>query len=367
MPSFSVLWSLKVFYFQAPLWSLNHKPSRILNASAGKLKDQPMKKMKFNPAKMRLFALVHVMGLLALSSARAQTLAENFTNDPSQNGWVAVGDTTLFHWDSTNDVMDVTWDSSRPNSFFCHPLGTTLCIADSFTVSFDIQLDDIEWSNYPALAVGLLNFSEATNSAFSRSAVTTPNLFEYDYYPDDGLGQANVAATLADMTVSATNDHDFYFIFDYLPMNPATTYRITLTHTAGEPSLTATMSVGGTIYTKMPYTFSGPISDFRLDTVSINSYEDDFNPLLAHGTVGNFVITLPAFGRNPIITSLGNGIPQLEFGTYTNWTYTLERSTNLVSWDNVSASMPGTGEVFELSDTNAPFARSYYRVAASRP
>ena len=79
--------------------------------------------------------------------------------------------------DSTNDVMDVTWDSSQTNSYFYHPLGTTLIQADSFSLSFDIQLNSIEYTNFPALAVGLFNYCDATNSAFSRPNATTPNLF----------------------------------------------------------------------------------------------------------------------------------------------------------------------------------------------
>ena len=46
------------------------------------------------------------------------------------------------------------------------------------------------------------------------------------------------------------------------------------------------MSAGGAVYTTMPNAFAGPITDFRLDTISINSYEDASDPLLAHGTVG---------------------------------------------------------------------------------
>ena len=303
--------------------------------------------------------------LAAVSSVRAVTLAENFTNYPSEDGWQVYGDTNLFTWDSTNHVMDVTWDSSQTNSYFYHPLGTTLTKADAFTVSFDIQLNDITWTNYPALAVGLLNLEDATNAGFSRPAATTPNIFEYDYYPDDGLGAPNVASTLADMTVSATNDSDFYFIYDDLPMVPATNYRVTLTHAAGEAGLTATMSAGGTVYTTMPNTFTGPITDFRLDTISINSYQDTGDPLFARGTVGNFAVTYPGAGRN-LEYSFANGTAQMRLGTYINWNYTLERSTNLISWNDVSASVSGDGGVSTLTDTNPPAGGAFYRVRASQ-
>lgn len=316
---------------------------------------------------MNKVCLTAVASLLALFAARcgAVTLTEYFTNNPAQDGWQTFGDASLFQWDSTNDAMDVTWDSSQSNSYFYHPLGTTLTKADDFTVSFDIQLNDIAWTGYPVLAVGLFNYNDATNAGYSRPGVTTPNIFEYDYYPDDGLGAPNVAASLADMTVSATNFNDFYFIFDYLPMDAGTTYQVRLMHAAGEASLTGTMSTGDAVYTMMPNAFPGPITDFQLDTIAINNYEDDSDPLLAHGTVGNFTVTMPPVVRN-LAGAFSNGVWQALFGTYTGWTYTLERSTNLVSWSDVSAGAAGTGDVMTLFDTNSPPTQAYYTVRANQ-
>lgn len=318
--------------------------------------------------KMMRVCVIILFALLAVSSARAVTFTENFTNDPAQNGWQIFGDTNLFQWDPTNDVMNVTWDSPQPNSYFYHPLGTTLWIGDSFTVSFDIQLTNIQWSEFPALAVGLLNFNDATNSSFSRPDATTPNLFEFDYYPDSGdlNNDPNVTGTLADMTVNTTNENDFYFTWDDLPMNLGTTYHVTLTHTAWEKGLTGTMCTGGQVYTTMPYNYAGPITDFRLDTLSINSYEDDYDPLYAQGTIGHFVVTLPPYGRN-VGFSHTNGVAELEFGTYPGWNYMLERSTNLISWTNVTPGMAGNGDVSILCDTNPPRTQAFYRVSGIQP
>ena len=317
--------------------------------------------------KTRLPALA---GLFALAAAHcgAANFTENFTNNPAQNGWQVFGDTNLFQWDSTNDVMDVTWDSSQTNSYFYHPLGTTLIQSDSFSLSFDIQLNSIEFSGFPALAVGLFNYCDATNSNFSRPDATTPNIFEYDYYPDDGDTPPgpNVAATMTDDTGGLTNDSDFYFIWDYLPMNDGVTYHVTLTHTAGQASLTATMCTGGQLYTTMPYVYAETLSDFRLDTVSISSYQDEYDPLFAQGTVGNFVVTLPPPGRN-LEFALNNGVAQVRFGTYTNWNYMLERSTNLFTWSDISPCVAGNGRVLAFCDTNAPTTEAFYRVHASQP
>lgn len=317
---------------------------------------------------MKKLHLPSVMGLFALCAAHchATVFTENFTNNPSLNGWRVFGDTNLFQWDSTNQNLAVTWDSSQTNSYFYHPLGTTLDIADDFSVSFDVTLDQVEWNNYPVLAIGLLNIGDATNNGFSRPAGTVPNIFEYDYYPDDGYGAPDVAATLADMTVSETADNDFYFLYDYLPMDLGATYRVTLSHAAFEKGLTATMSDSNGVYTTMPYVYAGPITDFRLDTLSITSYQDSDDPLLAQGTVDNFVVTLPSAGRNCLMTGFNGGTPQFEFGTYPKWNYTLMRSTDLRSWSAAAPTIVGNGEIATLSDTNPPVTRAFYRLRANQ-
>ena len=80
--------------------------------------------------------------LFILATAQAGTLVEKFNTDPSLDGWQAFGDTNLFQWDSTNQVLDVTWDSTQPNSYYYHPLGVTLTITDGFCVVFDLQVND---------------------------------------------------------------------------------------------------------------------------------------------------------------------------------------------------------------------------------
>ena len=77
-------------------------------------------------------------------------------------------------------------------------------------------------------------------------------------------------------------------------------------------------------------------------------------------------MTLPPVVRN-LAGALSNGVWQAQFGTYTGWTYTLERSTDLISWSAVSASASGTGNILTLSDTNPPAARAFYRVQANQP
>jgi hypothetical protein len=270
--------------------------------------------------------------------------------------------------------MDVTWDSTQPNSYFYHPLGTTLTIADSFTVCLDITLNDLQCQPNPGLAnlgVGLLNYNEATNSGFSRPDGFTPNLCEFDYYPDDGIdGNPEVTASLVDDVGGVTNFPDFYFIYDESPMNDSVTYHVVLSHPAGAAALYSTVYTNGQVYAVMGNAFFEGFSNFSLDTIAISSYEQDASydayDLLSHGTVGNFVVTFPGVSRN-LIGTVNNGVFQVELGTYTNWTYALVRSTNLVSWSSVSAGVSGSGNAITLCDSNAPAGQAFYRVSASQP
>jgi hypothetical protein len=306
-------------------------------------------------------------GLVAASICGAATITEDFSVDPLQNGWQIFGDTNLFQWDSTNQNFDVTWDSSQANSYFYKPLGTILAKSDDFSLSFDLQLNDIAWSGSAELSIGLFRFSDATNSAFSRPAANTPNLFEFDYFPDNGIGQPAILATLTDTNVNSSHKSDFYFAYDNQPLDNGVVYHVVLTHAAGQTNISGQIFADGQLYSSLPNIFHGPITDFRIDTVSVTSYENSGNSLLAHGTVDNFAITLPPPPAQNFSGAFTNGIWLAQFISQSNWLYTLQRSTDLISWDDIPTSMNGNGTNLFLPDTNPPPDKSFYRVRANRP
>ena len=320
---------------------------------------------------MRL-AQFFLSGLImtAVLPGGAAVIQENFSAGPLEQGWQVFGDTNLFQWDSLNQTLAVTWDSSRPNSLFYRPLGTVLAVDDDFSVAFDLQLADAKATGFFELAVGLLRFSDATSTNFSRGAAVSPNLFEFDYFPDGGFGPS-VDATLADMTVSATNTRGFYFAYDVLPLASGVTYHIVITHVAGQPALSGAVSTDGQPYTALPQTFSGPITDFRLDTISVTSYSAANDPfgdsILAHGVVDNLVVTLPPPPVQNLTGAVSDNVWEASFLSRTNWLYTLERTTDLQSWTNVLPVTPGNGTNLLLSDPNPPVGRGFYRVRANRP
>jgi hypothetical protein len=319
-----------------------------------------------------------IPGVLFLcSTVRAGIITENFSTDPLQNGWAVFGDTNLFQWDSTNQNLAVTWDSSQTNSYFYLPLGTTLTMADAFTVDFDIELNDIQWTNTFQLALGLLNFTNATDPGFSRGGGTSPNIFEFDYFPDSGDTQhdPSVDASMTDATAAITDFPDFYFVYDNLALQTNVIYHVRLNHNAGDATITGLILTNGQVFTTMPIVgnnFGEIIGPFALDTVSVISYSgagqdpNFFGSILAHGTVDNITVTLPPVVRN-FSGEFTNHLWQVQFNTYSNWLYTLQRSTDLTSWSDASASFPGNGDAMSLSDTNALANQAFYRIRAQQP
>ncbi len=312
-------------------------------------------------------ALAGLSGLFTLH-AGATAITENFSANPMQNGWQISGNTNLFQWDPTNQNLDVTWDSSQPNSYFYHPLGTVLAIDDDFSLSFDLQLSNATAYGYGfELAIGLLHFSDATNADFSRSGGNSPNLFEFDFYPPDDFGdQFSIDATLKDTQPGYAG---FYFAYDNLPLNPGVTYHITLTHPAGSPTINGNVLADGQPYTSLTNIYNGSSGDFRLDTLSVSSYTDDGfgDSIFAQGTMDNFVVTLPPPPVQNITGSFSNGVWQVRFADHTNWLHTLQRTADFKSWTNVSAATAGNGTNLFLSDTNPPTGKAFYRISAQRP
>ncbi len=300
----------------------------------------------------------------SVSLAGAGTLTEDFATDPAMRGWQTLGDTNLFHWNSTNQNLEVTWDSSQPNSYFYHPLGATLTAGDDFSLAFDLQLSDAEVGGYGfEIAIGLLNFADATGTNFLRgTGANSPNLIEFDYFPDAGFGPS-IDASMAD---AAGN---FQFIYDSLPLANGTLYHVTIQHMTGSPLVSAEVSANGNLYSILPNPYLNTnFTDFRLDTVSISSYSgaESGGSILVHGAVDNLVVALQPPAAELAGKFTGSAW-QVQFVSRTNWAYVVERTTDFRSWIPVSATLYGNGGVLSIQDTNAPARSALYRARTIQP
>ncbi|MGP8022363.1 MAG: hypothetical protein ACLPRE_15465 [Limisphaerales bacterium] len=318
--------------------------------------------------------LLILWGLVAASICEAATIEEDFSSDPLQNGWKIFGDTNLFQWDATNQNLDVTWDSSQTNSYFYHALGTILAKSDDFSLSFDLQLSDIAIgvnSNKPdtfELVVGFINFVSATNTNLERGIGVNPtygarNVGEFDYFPDSGYG-----ATISPTLISSNNQFATTFAHPFA-LDPGALFHVAMIYTASNQTLQTSVTRNGLSFDTTNVVLGASFSDFRFDQVAVCSYSDAGadGSLLAHGTVDNFLVTVPPSPVQNFAGSFTNGVWQVEFLSQSNWFYTLQRAPDLQSWTNVSPIIPGNATNLFLQDTSAPAGEAFYRINSQRP
>jgi hypothetical protein len=319
--------------------------------------------------------LLMVWGLVAASIGGAATLQEDFSSDPLQHGWKTFGNTNLFHWNSTNLDLDVTWDSSQTNSYFYHELGTIPAHDDSFHLSFDLMFQDYTngtTSGKPydfEAAIGFLDLANATQTNFSRGAGINKtygpnNLVEFDFFPAFSIYQPTISQVIV-----STNNAWLYNNNNLLDLTPGQWFHVDMDYNGAVRMLTTVVTNNGVQY-GMTQTISVPANfDFRVTAVSVSSYSDQnaTGSILAHGKVDNFVVTVPP----PPVQNLGggftNGLWQTQFLSRSNWWYTLQRSPDFQSWNNVSAATPGNATNLVLQDTNPPADKAFYRINAQRP
>lgn len=340
---------------------------------------------------MKIVRSLALAGLFASSAARcgAVSFTEKFAADPSLDGWQIFGQTNLFQWDSTNRRLNITWDSTQTNSFFYHPLGMTVTRNDDFSIAFDLQLSDIASGVEPGktgpmqLGFGLLSLTNATSTNFMRGSFgSAPDVAEFDYYTYgyyefDGIVYPATNTTTPSF-ISGVDSFDYspsdLTPYDYvLPTNQW--IHIEFSYTASNQTAVVIITTNGLpIGALPPLVLTGAngfldSDNFAVDTFSISSYSsigDNYDSVLAHGSVANVSVTVPPPAQN-LAGAFSNGVWQAQFNDHTGWLYTLERSTNLLSWATVSAAVAGNGTNLFLLDTNPPVGNAWYRVNAERP
>lgn len=330
---------------------------------------------------------------LALPAAVAADFTEDFGGDPLAGGWQVFGDASLFAWNAADQHLEVTWDSRHTNSYFYRPLGVSLTRYDDFSLEFDLRLSDIASGIEPGktgplqIGFGLLNLASATSTNFMRGAWGgAPNVAEFAYYTDgyyDYWGQiipspASAVPSFIPETDSYHYAPAFVSVFQAaLPTHQ--TVHVRLAYSGAEQSAVVTLTTNGTPLGSLPKLVLSDAGNsqfttndnFHVDTFSISSYSsvgNDYDSVLAHGTVDNVAVTarLQPIGR---LTAgrAGNGHWQAQFFAHSNWVYTLEGSADLDAWGSVSAPAAGNESLLVLQDTNAPSPRAFYRVRAQQP
>ena len=301
---------------------------------------------------------------------------ENFSTNPSQRGWNIFGDTNLFTWNA--DHLDVTWDSSRSNSYFRLPLPTIATARDNFFVSLEFVLHEIQAGLRPdfpgamQLAFGFQNRADADQPGFIRgTGADSPNLVEFNFFPDTGFGPTAWPLIVFSNSVVNYNGNGDFSKFELpigVPMN------IALQYTASNRTVSLAVRTNGVLV--------GPIVDapiaseengFEVDAFAISSYSEagqspNFpGSIFARGTVDNFAFIAPQPSIRAARGSRMDGEWQHEVLSLPGWIYVLEASEDLAAWNEIAPNVAGTGDWIILRAADSPpRPRRFFRIKAIR-
>jgi len=326
-----------------------------------------------------MFAALAALNLLAAGTTRASSFQETFASDPALQDWRVAGDTSLFRWNPTNHDLEVTWDSSRTNSYYCRPLGTQLTRNDDFTLQFDLRLTDFIAGNNPQmpnpfqLAIGFINLTNATRSGFHRgSGYESPNLVEFSFFPDPG-GAWQWGPSLTAVMVDQTGFNWSSGGFSPMGLTSNDSFQVTMAYSGADQKLRTTLSRNGVSFAAIPDAQLGAgFEGFTVDHVALCSYSEAgqdpmyAGSILAHGIVDNLsfqLITPPP----RVSGGFSNQVWTVHVACRSNYVYQLERSTNLVSWLPISGEVTATASSLELQDPTPPAESAVYRVRVERP
>jgi hypothetical protein len=310
---------------------------------------------------------------ISVPGGRGEGFTETFESDPASAGWQIAGDASLFRWDAVGGALEVTWDSSRPNSLFYHPLQNRLTAASDFEFAFDLRPARIEAGVDPGkpgpfqMAVGLVRLADALAPGFIRGTGTDPrNLVEWDYFPDTGFG-----ATVSPAIVTSTRRFAASFTFP-LELDAGAGFHVHVRYTSATRSLVVDMNrngepVGPVRGLVLPVSYG----DFEVDALAIASWSDEGQDpsypgsLLAQGRIDNVDFASSVPGPLRISGRLTPEGWEVRGQGIAGWWYRLERSRTLDSWEPVGDGVQAVTSEVVLWDHASPDGRAFYRLAAS--
>ncbi len=310
-------------------------------------------------------------------------IVESFQKNPSEGNWTTFGDASLFHWNVDQQNLEVTWDSSKPNSYFYQRLGSVLTRKNDFTIGFDLQLTQIDIGTtegkpftFP-IAIGVLNEEQAKRPDYFRGTGINPEhgprgVAEWNYLPDSGFG-----ATVSTGLISMENQWAYANTFP-LEMIPGPVYHIQLSYFADSQTMTTEMTRDGDPFgpietADLSNAFGSPkndgFTDFDVNMLSITNYSDEGqNPpefagsIIAKGVIDDLSVKTTAHSFTISELTHNESSVAISLAAETSTTYWLERSLDLKTWVTISYLDSPVSEMVVLSDETPPPQRAFYRI-----
>lgn len=311
-------------------------------------------------------------GLAALGhwAVQGAVFTEEFASDPANGGWHSDGAPELYRWTPELKSLEVTWDSSKPEAFFAHPLGVTLRSQDAFSFGLDLVLTDATGGVRPPrtgamqIAFGLLDLGRALREHYPRAAGRAFDLVEFNWFPQGefpGFGVVDPTVSPAVFATSGRVAASFTFPVE---LAAGLTHRIRCEYLPGERRLVTHLVTEGTEVEIREVILPEDFGEFSLDSFAVINWNEEDGPydsLLAHGVVDNITWEVPSPPLDRI-SLVGPGLVSLV--SRLGWHYRLQASSDMVEWVPLTGAS-GTGKALELADPrDAVFHRQFYRVEA---
>ena len=309
---------------------------------------------------------------------QSDLFTEDFSQNPSQrNTWWVAGDASHFHWNAEHQRLDVTWDSTRPNAFYLHPLPTILTRAESFHFRFRLQLSDLQTTPGEStfqIAVGLVRQADSQSPGFFRGAGIHPiwgprNLIEFDYFPPSEA----VTATFSAVAV-ATNNARWAMVNRFpFELEPSVPHQIEIRHAATESQLELRVLRDGLPLTGGTTHLDARFGDFRVDAFAVISYNGAHQPagyggqILAHGSIDDIEIEYPPGPKVVLQPSSPAEPATFAIESVPGWFPVLERRVEGGPWLALPANPISTDHGWRLTDTEPPPLSALYRARLERP
>jgi len=307
----------------------------------------------------------------ALSDVRPRMITldwhyESFATDPLANGWVLHGDESLFEWDAETGTLEVAWDSEKPNSYFYRPLGQSLTEKDSFAFTFQLTLDEVKAGHLDGqpytfeVAIGLLNLEAAKEGGFMRGTGTdSPNLVEWDYFPDTGFG-----ATVSPAVASSKSEFSAGFTFP-AELTKGKVYTVRMEYDGSTGVLKSEMLEDGKPWKSIAEVKrKNAHAGFLIDAFSISNYtaKGSESSLFATGTIDELAIATSRSGPSLVDVNLDDGRWRARAFVVAPDDWQLQRSGDLLIWKSLDAVRKTSQFFMRFADPETVGRNQFYRI-----
>ena len=307
----------------------------------------------------------------ALSDVRPKTAPlgwhyESFATNPLANGWMLHGDESLFEWDAEAGALEVTWNSEKPNSYFYRPIGQTLTEKDSFAFTFQLTLNEVKAGHLDGqpytfeVAIGLLNLESAKEGGFMRGTGTdSPNLVEWDYFPNTGFG-----ATVSPALASSKSEFSAGFTFP-AELTKGKVYTVRMGYDGSTGVLKTEMLEEGKPWkTIAEVKRKNAHAGFLVDTFSISNFtaKGSESSLLATGTIDELAIATSRSGPSFVDVHLDEGQWRARAFVVAPDDWQLQRSGDLRDWKSLDAVQKPSQFFLRFTDPEPVGRNQFYRI-----